>query len=528
MKSRKFYPLFSVFRLGLFLAGLSFARIVSAETIVLPEPYSTNVVLSLEAWVQLHPTNIVVFDYAGGEDSFLEWEEFRDTCLDLVSLVRDSAHNIGQESYSMDLAFHGLIHDLEDLPWPSDVPDSVWETWEFLVSNWSEQFAASRASVVSEIVAIYDYCDEVTNELSFVDSLFQVHEVVDSVTFGSSDFSGSIIGGSCNCPDYTVYLQGLHADLVQLRGDLARYFDWLVGFRSGWRDVISSADTSGEIAATLLRQWWEVMRIRPLDEPSSGWDPAENLRNFIRWGFVFPTNTVDHPLWVTSADDEGLSVRIVNTNAIKVSITNDYSGFAITNIEEITTNIYSNSLDHATNDVDAVEDEYGQVEEDRTPLRDTLEIGSVTDSSAAMLDDGWFSAWRDFFSLEFQCPTYVTIHGGWTWYLPQFGSSRRRSRDGSGEVLAEIPFIRWTIDDNHMRVLSFVRACISLFLAFVYIRILIFIVRFDAQLLGLLARIMYSVLVNGRDLPKVSADVVNLWGDFVTSLFGGDEAAYRS
>lgn len=487
----------SVFLLVLCVVGgffVSSSRGDSLE-VILPQPYETNVVLSLEAWVDLHPTNVVVFDYASGDDAFAEWEEYRDTCSVLVFLILESAYNIGQESYAMDQAFNGLISDLEDLPWPDEVPDSLWERWESLIDDWRDQFNASRSSVVGDILAIYSYCEEVTNELAFVDSLFEVREVVDSVAFGASDFTGSIDGGSCTCPDYTVYLQGLSDDVADLASFVEDFWQEWREFLRGWRSVISSGYTSGSIAASTLVKFWD-------------WPFSVSVTNLEEWIDAINSNDVSirvyndefNPLWVDFTNSISVSIDDISADLVlnaNVAVTNFFDMFdVLTNaLQVVNQNENQTELDFASDQLRGLDD----MEEDDTEI--AVESYTPVEQIGSTVKGVYDEYKKMFQSIPSEMPHDIVIHQGWN----------------MGGITVQS--LHWQPGSNSGvgRCFNFIRNLIRSLWLLLTVLVMFHCVAIDVYVAGLLAVVVYGALFSK---PEVIARGFQFFWRILSGILG--------
>lgn len=441
-----------------------------ADIAVLPEPYYTNGIVSVEAWCRLHTITNSFVDYD-------TWEVYRNSILSTSqSLHSDAEYLSGQlellmsellyveesfgdafQTWYTSLIDQALILD------PYGTSDSFWDLIadaSNLIDYLYPSIDSIRYTIRDDLLPTSSYIlqgvDSVTNQVRSLDAEFRQAELVDYVEVGMEPYDGPA-GGGCHCPDYRSYLTYLQGQLddifsrvASIENELQRFLD---GFAtealSEFGDSAYPATTFGSWLATLLGSL-QAVYYRDYEHLNI---VSTNVLAHILDGWVYPTNRVDDPLFVSVVDDNlestlqsifadlELTVKqgtnlwnVVVTNQVLVSVTN-----SLENINDI-------DVEQTVDDLGGKLDELGQPEEITEEPIDYSTVFEDYKDAAVDLGQSWQSLFSTAVTDTDEMPTSIRL---WSGYQPE---------GTHFDSLVIIPTTYWTISGSVASVCRSIRS----------------------------------------------------------------------
>lgn len=439
-----------------------------ADIAVLPEPYYTNGVVSVEAWCEIFAHTNLFLSYTDWRDTYkpdltnalaLLLDDYNQTYINFQALRRDliaigDDFSIALDAWIISFFDSQTEYVLNYLDYDSlfaiydEVADVLYQRIDILLGDLDDY------SAVLEDISYQ--AQSVRSQINSLDREFQQYEILDSVEVGMEPYDGPP-GGGCSCPDYRSYLTYLQGQLddissrVQsIENELQRFLD---GFAtealSEFGDSAYPATTFGSWLATLLGSL-QAVYYRDYEHLNI---VSTNVLAHILDGWVYPTNRVDDPLFVSVVDDnlestlqsifadlevtvkQGTNLwNVVVTNQVLVSVTN-----SLENINDI-------DVEQTVDDLGGKLDELGQPEEITEEPIDYSTVFEDYKDAAVDLGQSWQSLFTEAVTDTDQMPTSIRL---WSGYQP----------DGTHfDSLVIVPTTYWTISGSVASVCRSIRS----------------------------------------------------------------------
>lgn len=479
----------SVFLLVLSVAGLSFLQSSAiAETIVLPDPLYTNQFTSVEAWVQLQSASAwVMWEDDVLDDFYYYVNEILLSADSLYSYIRSITLDVYDYSQIVD----DLQADLENnLPADSDIwdNDEFIELWESIFDFYQTKSCTLQQDAYQYLAYASNNVDRVVSIITQLRDRVQYTNVVTSVEFGQ-EYGRTLPSGGCECPDYTVYFQGIYAVLYQ----------WRQSWTQQFADLLADVDD----LHTQLDDIFRGMRSRFTTNYNIGVELASLMAQY-KQGYIYPTNEITNPLWVALTNSNPLIVQIDENQLplpvsfgeaeFLVAVTNfDQLVFMLTNQDSVETRSESefNFAESKLRNQQQPDEEDDDLEE--VSLDDLDEIGNklqeITESYKEMFDTNL---------VPVEMPNSIVLHHGY--------------RLGPITVSS----MHWNPDSKTGRLLRGMRSLFRAFWFVIYMVLLYYCAALDMLIAGALLSCCFGVLMGKPE--KITTGISRVWRLFVSML----------
>lgn len=479
----------SAFLLVLYAVGFSFLPFSAiAETIVLPDPLYTNQFTTVEAWVQLHSASAwVMWEDDDLDDFYYYVNEIISSANSLYSEFRLLIDDV----YEYSTIVSQLQGDLEyNLPEDSDIwdNDEFLELWENIFDFYETKSRSLQQDAYQTLYSASNNVDRVVSIVTQLRDRVQYTNVVTSVEFGQ-EYGRILPSGGCECPDYTVYLQGLYAVLYQ--------------WRQTWTQQFSDLLADVEDLHTQLDDIFRGMRSRFTSNYNIGVELASLMAQY-KQGYIYPTNEITNPLWVALTNANPLIVQIDENQLplpvsfgdaeFLVAVTNfDELVFMLTNQDSVETRSEAefNFAESKLRNQDQPDEEDDDLED--VSLDDLDEIGTklqeITESYKEMFDTNLVPT---------EMPNSIVLHQGY--------------RLGPITVSS----MHWNPDSKTGRLLRGMRSLFRAFWFVIYLVLLYYCAAIDMLVAGALLSCCFGVLMGKPE--KITTGISRVWRLFVSML----------